>query len=128
MKKAKSKATEKETRKASPELLAAFKRLLADVHPALPAYFAGQSGAIAPIAWGEDADAKMAELELTRLDPNGHIDRDVLWAIYEIFAEADDGFWSPYYPQRAVQILKKALRNPNSKLSIAIAKAYGQAQ
>jgi len=100
--------------------------MLAEVHPCLPAYFCARSGAIVPILTGEDAEEKMAALGLTRLDPDGHIDMDVLWAIYEVFAYYDDDFWSPYHPQRAIIILRKELRNPNSKLSQTITKAYGQ--
>jgi hypothetical protein len=121
------KATQKIDRKSVGFSLGeAFKSMLAEVHPCLPAYFCARSGAIVPILTDEDADEKMAELGLTKLDPDGHIDRDVLWAIYELFAEHDDGFWSPYHPQRAISILRKALRNPNSKLSQAIARAYGE--
>jgi hypothetical protein len=104
----------------------AFKSLLAEVHPCLPAYFCGRSGIIVPIPTGDDAEEKMVKHGLTRLDPDGHIDMDVLWALYEIFAEHDDDFWSPYHPQRVVILLRRALRDPNSKLSQAIAKAYGQ--
>lgn len=107
------------------ELLAEQLRRL---HPKLPAYFCYLNGYIVPIAHGEDADRKMAELCLERIDPDGHVDEDVLWAIYEIFAEAHDDFWPPYYVQRAMSILSKALRNQDSKLNYTLQKAYGEVQ
>jgi len=121
----KKSSQETKKRTASPSLLEWFRKLLAEVHPCLPAYFYGGSGILAPLPVDKEGEDKMAELGLTRLVPDGQIDRDVLWAIYEIFAYADDDFWSPYHPQRAVQLLNKALANKNSKLSQAIAKAYG---
>jgi hypothetical protein len=98
---------------------------LREIHPKLPAYFCGRNGAIVPIASGEEAEQKMAELELVRLEPEGHIDTDVLWAIYELMAEAHDDFWPSYHPQVALIILRKALHNKNSKLNLALSKAYG---
>jgi len=92
----------------------------------LPAYFYGGDGILAPLPANKEGEDKMTELGLTRLIPDGHIDRDVLMAIYEIFASQEDDFWWPYHPQRAAQLLRKALRNKNSKLSQAIAKAYGE--
>jgi len=123
-----NKKTNQETKKrtASPSLLEGFRKLLAEVHPCLPAYFYGGDGILAPLPIDKEGEDKMAELGLTRLVSDGHIDRDVLWAIHEILANADDGLWWPYYPQRAWQLMKKALANKNSKLSQAIVRAYGQ--
>ncbi len=117
------------TQEKKPErtpLIEAFAKKMWELHPKLPAYFCARSGYIVPIASGEDADQKMAELGLVRLDPDGHIDTDVLWAIYELMAEKDDDLWRSSYPQITFSILRKALRDPNSKLSQAIAKVYGQ--
>jgi len=99
---------------------------LAGLHPRLPAYFYGGSGILAPLPVDKEGEDKMAELGLTRLEPDGHIDMDVLLALHEVFASNYDGLWWPYYSQRAVQILKKSLANKNSKLSQALAKAYGE--
>jgi hypothetical protein len=111
---------------ASPSLLEGFRKLLAEVHPRLPAYFYGGSGVLAPLPVNKEGEDKMAELGLTRLVPDGHIDRDVLLSLHEIFACAHDELWWPYFPQRAVQILRKSLANKNSKLSQTLAKAYGE--
>jgi hypothetical protein len=111
---------------ASPSLLEGFRKLLAEVHPRLPAYFYGGSGVLAPLPVNKEGEDKMAELGLTRLVPDGHIDRDVLLALHEIFACAYDELWWPYFPQRAVQTLRKSLANKNSKLSQTLAKAYGE--
>ena len=111
---------------AGPSLLEAFRKSLAEVHPRLPAYFYGGSGILAPLPVDKEGEAKMAELGLTRLMPDGHIDMDVLLALHEAFACDYDGLWWPYFPQRAVQILRKSLANKNSKLSQALAKAYGE--
>jgi len=111
---------------ASPSLLEAFRKLLAEVHPRLPAYFYGGNGILAPLPLDKEGEAKMAELGLTRLVPDGHIDMDVLLALHEAFACDYDGLWWPYFPQRAVQILRKSLANKNSKLSQELAKAYGE--
>ena len=111
---------------ASPSLLEGFSKLLAEVHPRLPAYFYGGSGVLAPLPVNKEGEDKMAELGLTRLVPDGHIDMDVLLALHEAFALDYDGLWWPYFSQRAVQILRKSLANKNSKLSQTLAKAYGQ--
>ena len=111
---------------ASPSLLEGFRKLLAEVHPRLPAYFYGGSGVLAPLPVNKEGEDKMAELGLTRLVPDGHIDMDVLLALHEVFALDYDGLWWPYFSQRAVQILRKSLANKNSKLSQTLAKAYGQ--
>jgi hypothetical protein len=111
---------------ASPSLLDGFRKLLAEVHPRLPAYFYGGSGVLAPLPVNKEGEDKMAELGLTRLVPDGHIDMDVLLALHEVFALDYDGLWWPYFSQRAVQILRKSLANKNSKLSQTLAKAYGQ--
>jgi len=113
-------------RTASPSLLEGFRKLLEEIHPCLPAYFYGGDGILAPLPVDKDGEDKMAELGLTRLVPDGHINRDVLLAIHEIFARSDDELWWPYFPQRACQLLTKALANKNSKLSQTLAKAYGQ--
>jgi hypothetical protein len=111
---------------ASPSLLEGFRKLLSEVHPCLPAYFYGGSGVLAPLPVDKEGEDKMAELGLTRLEPDGHIDMDVLLALHEALACAHDGLWWPYYSQRAVQILRKSLANKNSKLSQTLAKAYGE--
>jgi hypothetical protein len=111
---------------ASPSLLEGFRKLLSEVHPCLPAYFYGGSGVLAPLPVDKEGEDKMAELGLTRLVPDGHIDRDVLLALHEIFACAYDGLWWPYYPQSAIQLLRKAIKSENSKLNQTIAKAYGE--
>jgi len=111
---------------ASPSLLEGFRKLLAEVHPRRPAYFYGGSGVLAPLPVNKEGEDKMAELGLTRLVPDGHIDRDVLLSLHEIFACAHDELWWPYFPQRAVQTLRKSLANKNSKLSQTLAKAYGE--
>jgi hypothetical protein len=111
---------------ASSSLLEAFRKSLAEVHPRLPAYFYGGSGVLAPLPINKEGEDKMAELGLTRLVQDGHIDRDVLLSLHEIFACAHDELWWPYFPQRAVQTLRKSLANKNSKLSQTLAKAYGE--
>jgi len=122
------KKTGQETRNraASPSLLEGFRKLLAEVHPCLPAYFYGGDGILAPLPTNKEGEDKMAELGLTRLVPDEHIDRDVLLAIHEIFAYAYEDFWWPYHPQRAVQLLRRALRDRNTKLNQTLVKAYGQ--
>jgi hypothetical protein len=126
-KKAKTKdAKTQEKKESGAPITHLFAKLLRELHPKLPAYFCGRSGAIIPIPSGEDADQQMAELGLVRLDPDGHIDTDVLWAIYELMAEEHDDLWPSYYPQIAMKILKKALANKNSKLSQTLTKAYGK--
>ena len=111
---------------ADPSLLDGFRKLLAEVHPRLPAYFYGGIGILAPLPVDKEGEVKMAELGLTRLVPDGHIDMDVLLALHEAFALDYDGLWWPYFSQRAVQILRKSLANKNSKLSQTLAKAYGE--
>jgi hypothetical protein len=111
---------------ASPSLLEGFRKLLVEIHPRLPAYFYGGNGILAPLPVDKEGEAKMAELGLTRLVPDGHIDMDVLLALHEAFACDYDGLWWPYFPQRAVQILRKSLANKNSKISQTLAKAYGE--
>jgi len=109
---------------ASSSLLGGFRKLLSEVHPCLPAYFYGGSGVWAPLPVDKEGEDKMAELGLTRLVPDGHIDRDVLLALHEIFACAYDELWWPYFPQIALGLLREAIANKNSKLSQALAKAY----
>jgi len=116
----------KEKKQVSESLIRAFAMKLSDIHPKLPPYFCGGDWVLVPIASGEDADQKMAELGLVRLDPNGHIDNDVLWAIYELMAENDDEWFRSSFPQITYKILTRALGDKNSKLSKAIAKAYGE--
>jgi len=118
----------KEEKKAkATDLVKVYVEELRKLHPRLPAYFCGYNGVIVPIPSGEDAEQKMAELGLVRLDPDGHIDTDVLWSLYELMAEEhDDLLRQSWCPQVAFNILRKALANKNSKLSQTIAKAYGQ--
>lgn len=126
MKKKNEKKTEE--KKRSTTLVKYYAEELRKLHPRLPAYFCGYNGAIIPIPSGEDADQQMAELGLVRLDPDGHIDNDVLWALYELMAEAHDDFWPSYHPIIAQKILRRALADKNSKLNQKLANAYGEAE
>jgi hypothetical protein len=122
----KRKEKTKEKRTASPELLEGFRKLLAEIHHSLPAYFYGGNGILVPLPINKREEDKITELGLTRLVPDGHIDIGVLMAIRELLIEADDDFWPSHYPQVVMINLRKALRNKNSKLSNAIARAYGE--
>jgi hypothetical protein len=123
----KSKTTKtEEKKKRATDLVGTYAQQLKELHQRLPAYFCGYNGVLVPIPSGEDAEQKMAELGLVRLDPDGHIDTDVLWAIYELMAEEHDDLWPSYYQPIAMNILRRALADKNSKLSQKLAKAYGK--
>ena len=115
-----------EKKEKATDLIRVYAEELKKLHPRLPAYFCGYNGVLIPIPSGEDAEQKMSELGLVRLDPDGHIDTDVLWALYELMAEEhDDLLWKSWYPQITFKILRKALADKNSKLNQTLVKAYG---
>jgi len=108
------------------EALRRHREMLSEIHPLLPAYFCGTGLRIYPIPIGENAEEIMKRHGLVKFHPNGHVDTDVLAAIYELFEyEEQEVLYNPYIPFFTEKALRRALSDPNSELSQALAKIYG---
>lgn len=108
------------------DALRRYKALLYDIHPLLPAYFCSNGKRIYPIPIGEKAEEVMRRHGMVKLVPDGHVDTDVLAAIYDLFeAAADKILYNPAIPVFTEKILRRALSDANSDLSQALAKIYG---
>jgi hypothetical protein len=108
------------------EALQRHREMLSEIHPLLPAYFCGTGSRIYPIPIGEKAEEIMKRHKLVRFHPNGHVDIDVLAAIYELFEyEEQKILYNPYIPFFTEKVLRKALGDPISELSQALAKICG---
>lgn len=103
------------------------KSWLEELHPKLPAYFCNSGDYVFPLCVDGDVDEFLKRNRAKRLDPDGHVDKDVLIAIHNVIN--DDKYAKvkiDYIPYLA-EALAEELRNEHSELSTAIAKAYGNA-
>jgi len=100
------------------------KSRLEELHPQLPAYFCNSGAYVFPICVDGDIDEFLRRNRAKRLDPDGHVDKDVLIAIHNIIK--DDKYAKvriDYIPYLA-DALAEELRNVHSELSAALTKAY----
>jgi hypothetical protein len=104
---------------------------VSELHPALPAYFCTgiDSDILVPIFYqeGEELKSWMKKYNLIRLDPDGHVDYEVMKELCIILAYySENVFMYPILrPFWAIRAYKRYLEDPTSELSQAISKAYG---
>jgi hypothetical protein len=102
------------------------KSYLEELHPQLPAYFCNSGYYVWPLCVDGDIDEFLRRNRAKRIDPDGHVDKDVLIAIHNIIN--DDKYAKvriDYIPYLA-EVLAEELRNAHSELSAALTKAYGK--
>lgn len=120
------KALEKE--QPDPKIIAKILvNMLVELHPKLPAYFCGSgSYRIYPLPISENIDDFMSKYNVVRLAPEEHIDIRVLRAIHNIIDSGKkNGCNNLHHPVFLRKELKDEISNPNSELSQALLKAYG---
>lgn len=120
------KAAEKE--QCDPQIIAKILvNMLVELHPKLPAYFCGSgSYRIYPLPISENIEDFMSKYNAVRLDPEGHVDIRVLRAIHNIiYSSEKNGYNKLHHPGFLEKKLEDEISNPNSELSQALLKAYG---
>ncbi len=121
------KAAEKEH--PDPKIIAKIlANMIVELHPKLPAYFCGSgSYRIYPLPVSENIDDFMSKHNVVRLDPEGHVDIRVLRAIHNIIDSGEKNEYNKlHHPSFLEKKLKDEISNPNSELSQALLKAYGE--
>ena len=95
-------------------VIESYRKELAEIHPALPAYFYATSGYIIP--WPKNDEDLVNRFLLERVDPEGQVDDEVLDELIRIWME-ESWFGLAVHPPLAFMLLKRKLKDPNSKLS-----------
>jgi len=95
-------------------IIESYRKELAEIHPALPAYFYATSGYIMP--WPKNDEDLVNRFLLERVDPNSEVDDAVLDELIRIWVQ-DSWFGLAVHPPLAFMLLKRHLKDPNSKLS-----------
>ncbi len=93
-----------------------YRKELAEIHPALPAYFYATSGYIIPWNRTPSGEQLINQFLLERIDPNGEVDDEVLDELVRIWI-SESWFGLAVHPPLAFMLLRKHLKDPNSKLS-----------
>jgi len=93
-----------------------YRKELAEIHPALPAYFYATSGYIIPWNRTPSGEQLINQFLLERIDPNGEVDEEVLDELVRIWI-SESWFGLAVHPPLAFMLLRKHLKDPNSKLS-----------
>jgi len=95
-------------------IIESYRKELEEIHPSLPAYFYATSGYIIP--WPKNDEEIVNRFLLERVDPNGEVDYEVLDELIRIWAQ-ESWFGLAVHPPIAFMLLKRQLKDPNSKLS-----------
>jgi hypothetical protein len=96
-------------------LIESYKKELADIHPALPAYFYATNGYIVPWNRKRSGEKQINQFLLEPVEPNGEVDEAVLDELIRIWAE-ESWFGLAVHPPLAFLLLRRKLENPSSKL------------
>jgi len=97
-------------------IIESYRKELADIHPSLPAYFYATTGYIIPWNRTPSGEELINRFLLERVDPNGEIDDEVLDELVRIWV-SESWFGLAVHPPLAFMLLKRHLKDPNSKLS-----------
>jgi len=102
------------------------KSYLEKLHPKLTAYFCNSGTYVWPLCIDCDIDEFLRKNRAKRLEPDGHVDKDVLIAIHNIIKNDKYAKMRIDYIPYLAEALAEELRNERSELSAALAKAYGK--
>jgi hypothetical protein len=97
-------------------VIESYRKELAEIHPALPAYFYATNGHIVPWNRTRSGEEHINQFLLEPLDPNGEIDEEVLDELMRIWI-AESWFGLAAHPPLGFMLLRRHLKDPNSKLS-----------
>jgi len=101
------------------------KNMLVRLHPKLPAYFCNSGYRMAALPISENVQEFLERNNAIMIDPEGHVDNAVLVAIHKLIDRKRGNTSSELYCPPSLGIaMEKELKNPNSELSRALAKAY----
>jgi hypothetical protein len=103
-----------EDRKKS--IIESYRKELSAIHPSLPAYFYATTGYIIPWNRTPSGEELITRFLLERVDPNGEIDDEVLDELVRIWV-SESWYGLAVHPPLAFMLLKRHLKDPNSKLS-----------
>jgi hypothetical protein len=97
-------------------IIESYRKELSAIHPSLPAYFYATTGYIIPWNRTPSGEELINRFLLERVDPNGEIDDEVLDELVRIWV-SESWYGLAVHPPLAFMLLKRQLKDPNSKLS-----------
>jgi len=101
------------------------KSYLEELHPKLPAYFCNSGSYVFPLPIDEDLNQFLERNRAALIEPEGHVDKDVLIAIHNIIKSDKYSKLRIDYIPYLSEALREELNNPISELSRALSSAHG---